>query len=202
MDKESKKAFLSEEALLAELKKGQEQAYKNLFYTYFADLVLYAHSILKDRAAAEDVVQEIFITFWQEQKYKRIDSGLEGYLYRSAHNFCLNYLRNEKRKNDRLVETMVDAADQIRFSFDDIEVEQEREEIYRAYHQLPAQCREIFTLCCLEGLKYQEAADQLGVSINTVRTQMGRAFKYLRESLSGKTFSSILVFILGKVMAR
>lgn len=50
----------------------------------------------------------------------------------------------------------------------------------------------IFTLCCLENMKYQEVADKLGISINTVRTQMTRAFKSLRDTLSGKTFTSIL----------
>lgn len=194
--------MLSEEVLLSELKREREQAYRNLFYTYFADLVLYAHSILKDRATAEDIVQELFITFWQEQKYRRIDTGLQGYLYRSVRNVCLNYLRDEKLKNNHLLEMMVNAANEIRFSFDDMEVEQEREEVYRAYHQLPIQCKQIFTLCCLQGLKYQETADQLGISINTVRTQMGRAFKFLRDSLSGKTFSSILFFILGKVSVK
>lgn len=184
------------ENILAELKRGSEQAYRRLFYIYFSDLVLYANSIMKDRVVAEDIVQDLFIIFWQEKKYRQIDVGLEGYLYRSVRNACLNYLRDEKRKNDRLLETIVEAADEAHFSFDDVEAEQERLEIYRVYHNLPAQCKQIFTLCCLEGLTYQEAAGRLGVSINTVRTQMGRAFKFLRDSLSGKTFSSILFLFL------
>lgn len=186
--------------ILAELKQGSEQAYQRLFYAYFADLVLYAASILKDREAAEDIVQELFITFWQEQKYRGIDSGLEGYLYRSARNICLNYLRDKKRRNDRLWKAMTEATEKVSLSLDELEFEREQEEIFRAYHQLPVHCKQIFTLCCFEGLKYQEVADQLDISINTVRTQMGRAFKFLRDALGGKTFSSILFFLWNRAL--
>ena len=77
---------------LQELKLGDERAYKRLFYMYYANLVLYANAFLKNREASEDVVQEFFITFWYEKKYKSIVGGLEGYLYRSVRNNCLNYL--------------------------------------------------------------------------------------------------------------
>ena len=178
---------------LQELKLGDERAYKRLFYMYYANLVLYANAFLKNREASEDVVQEFFITFWYEKKYKSIVGGLEGYLYRSVRNNCLNYLRNEKRHHDRLIHMVVEEAEEFKFSLEEME---EREEIQRAINKLPEKCRAIFTLCCLENMKYQEVANQLGISINTVRTQMGRAFKSLRDSLSGKTFTMILYMIL------
>ena len=178
---------------LQELKLGDERAYKRLFYMYYANLVLYANAFLKNREASEDVVQEFFITFWYEKKYKSIVGGLEGYLYRSVRNNCLNYLRNEKRHHDRLIHMVVEEAEEFKFRLEEME---EREEIQRAINKLPEQCRAIFTLCCLENMKYQEVANQLGISINTVRTQMGRAFKSLRDSLSGKTFTMILYMIL------
>ena len=70
--------------------------------------------------------------------------------------------------------------------------EREYNQLYQALHKLPEQCKQVFTLCCLQDMKYQEAADYLGISINTVRTQMGRAYKILRNSLDSKSFLNLL----------
>lgn len=184
------------EGLLSELKGGSELAYKQLFYSYFTDLVYYANHFLKSKEQAEDLVQELFIAFWYEKKYLVIQSGLEGYLYRTVRNGCLNQLRNDKRKNEKLSHfddgclAEEDCAWQ--------ENEAVREVIYRTYHNLPEQCKNVFTLCCMDGLKYQEAAEQLGLSIGTIRTHMGRAFKFLRDALQGKDFSSFFFFLFTK----
>lgn len=178
--------------LLQELKTGDEQAYKRLFRVYYANLVVYASTILKDREVAEDIVQELFINFWYEKKYENISSELERYLFRSTRNNCINYIRNERRHNDKLVRMIVNEKEECKVDLEEME---EREELYRAMNRLPEQCRRIFNLCCVKGMKYQEVANLLGISINTVRTQMARAFKSLRVSLNGKSFTALLYFI-------
>ena len=92
-----------EQIILKGLQQGSEQAYKDLFTAYFSDMVLYANHYIKDQAAAEDIVQDFFITLWFEKKFFNIESGLEDYLYRSLHNTCLNHLRNEQRKQEKLL---------------------------------------------------------------------------------------------------
>lgn len=181
-----------QDELLQSLKSGNEQAYKDLFYNHFANLVGYAYGIVKDKEVAEDLVQELFVSFWYEKKYSAVVNGLDGYLYRSTKNSCLNYLRDEKRRNDKLSEMRVDEIEENHFYTDEAK---EKEDVFEVIHRLPKQCRLVFTLCCVEGLKYQEAADRLGISVNTVRTQMGRAFKFLREVLKDKGVSAICFFI-------
>jgi RNA polymerase sigma-70 factor (ECF subfamily) len=66
--------------------------------------------------------------------------------------------------------------------------------IYRAMEALPQQCRIIFKLSRFEELKYQEIADQLGISIKTVENQMGKALKIMRDQL--KDYLPILVVIM------
>lgn len=187
------------ENLLSELKQGSESAYKQLFYTYFTDLVYYANHFLKNRELAEDLVQELFIVFWYEKKYLSVHSGLEGYLFRALRNSCLNQLRNDKRNNQKLsrivAETLSDEG--IRSENEDV-----IEEIYGAFHRLPGQCKAVFTLCCMQGLKYHEAAEQLGLSIGTIRTHMGRAFKSLRSALQGKDFSSFFFIFAKRLIVR
>lgn len=183
------------ENLLSELKQGSELAYKQLFYTYFTDLVQYATHLLGNREEAEDLVQELFINFWYKKKYRSIQNGLEGYLFRAVRNTCLNQLRDDKRKNEKLsrIETETTAEEYIYN-----ENEALLEEVYRTFHRLPEQCKTVFTLCCMNGLKYHEAAEQLGLSIGTIRTHMGRAFKFLRGALQGKDLPSFFFLLFSK----
>lgn len=180
--------------LLQRLKEGDEQAYQRLFCLYYANLVVYADGFLKDREAAEDVVQDFFIDFWFRKKYKTLSGEVENYWYRSIRNNCLTYLRDKKRHESHLTRLgkLTERSEQFQFRLEELE---EKEEIRRAIEQLPSQCRLIFTLCCLESMKYQEVADRLGISINTVRTQMGRALKSLRDALKGKTFTTLLFLL-------
>jgi RNA polymerase sigma-70 factor (ECF subfamily) len=67
--------------------------------------------------------------------------------------------------------------------FDDVEDSQLEQKIYSAIDDLPPQCRKIFKLSRFEGLKYQEIADHLGLSVKTIEVQMGKALKVLREKL-------------------
>ena len=71
------------------------------------------------------------------------------------------------------------------------------EKLYRSMESLPEERRRILHMVCMEGMKYQEVADQLGVSINTVKTQMGRSLQFLRKALKTDDYLTLL-FFLGK----
>ena len=186
------KKMKEEQIILKGLQQGSEQAYKDLFTAYFSDLVLYANHFIKNQAAAEDIVQDFFITLWLEKKFFNIESSLEGYLYRSLHNTCLNHLYNEQRKQEKLLHMPIEKDSSPTLTTELEDKEREYNQLYPALHKLPEQCKQVFTLCCLQNMKYQEAADYLGISINTVRTQMGRAYKILRNSLDSKSFLNLL----------
>ena len=69
------KKMKEEQIILKGLQQGSEQAYKDLFTAYFSDLVLYANHFIKNQAAAEDIVQDFFITLWLEKKFFNIESS-------------------------------------------------------------------------------------------------------------------------------
>ena len=74
------------------------------------------------------------------------------------------------------------------------------EKLYLAIEMLPEERRRILHMVCMEGMKYQEVADCLGISINTVKTQMGRAFQFLRRAL-GADDALILVLFFKKIVS-
>lgn len=177
-----------ESDLLDMVKGGSEAAYKSFFYNYYSDLVYYAVSIIHDTSLAEDLVQDFFVDFWTNKRYNSVKTNLSSFLFRSIRNNCLNYIRDVECKNKHLSDYTIE--DNVVES--SIEEAEQKEILYKAINQLPDKCKQIFIKCCVHEYKYQEVAEDLDISINTVRTQMSRAFKSLRKSLSPSLFSSLL----------
>lgn len=169
-----------------------EQAFQSLFCDYYTDLVAYAHHFIKDLETSEDLVQEFFINFWFKKKFENIHSSVESYMFRSVKNACLNYIRNGKNKilkhNNMMKD--IDSYEQ-QISFD----EYNYEKIYKAIQRLPEQRKRIFILCFYKKLKYHEVATKLNISINTVRTQMSRAFKSLKTYLNSNSRNLLISLI-------
>ncbi|MEF9932193.1 MAG: RNA polymerase sigma-70 factor [Bacteroidales bacterium] len=172
--------MIKQNELLEELRCGNEKAFKVVFYKYYQDLVMYAYSILGDMHISEDVVQDFFIHFWTNKKYKLINSSIESYLFLSIRNATLNILRNEKCKIKKL-EDFKYLSEQI-FYPDSEDSQTDYSKLYQAIHKLPSARKQIFIMCCFNNMKYKEVADKLNISVNTVKVQMGRAFKFIREN--------------------
>ncbi|MBC5620357.1 MULTISPECIES: RNA polymerase sigma-70 factor [Butyricimonas] len=186
------------EEILAALKNGEEKAFKTFFSEYHDVLVLYATNILKDVDAAEDVVQDCFMNVWENSLYDNLSNGLDKYMFHLVKNAALNELRGSKRREARHEKMMAEMPVVEMMKEDE---QTEIDILYTTINQLPPERRRIFMMVCAEGKKYQEVADQLQISINTVRTQLMRSLKFLREKLKEQMFS-ILLFCWKKVKIR
>ena len=186
------------EEILAALKNGEEKAFKIFFSEYHDVLVLYATNILKDVDAAEDVVQDCYMNVWENSLYNNLSDGLDKYMFHLVKNAALNELRGSKRREVRHEKMMAEMPVVEMMKEDE---QTEIDILYTTINQLPPERRRIFMMVCAEGKKYQEVADQLQISINTVRTQLMRSLKFLREKLKEQMFS-ILLFCWKKVKIR
>ena len=150
---------------------------------HFSVLVNYALRFLDEREEAEEIVQNVFVKFWDKCEAIDPDSSIKSYLYRSVHNTCLNKIKHEKVKDayKKHVINYMDRTSEI--VLDQPDPEKVRKEILSEIDNLPLRCSEIFKLSRLEGLKYQEIADHLEISVKTVEVQMGKALRVLREKL-------------------
>ncbi|MEQ7798950.1 RNA polymerase sigma-70 factor [Pedobacter sp. ASV1-7] len=168
------------------------QQFEKLFREHYQTLCYYSNIVIKDMEAAEDVVQDVFVKCWAAIQADTLEIQQEHYLYRSVKNAALNYVKAQKvRQNyaDNYGSTHTEADG----GRDSLVAAETRQRIMDAIDQLPAQCRKVFLLCVLEDKSYKEAAAQLDISINTVKTQMTKAFSTLRPQLKDLTF---LVFLL------
>ena len=173
---------------------GDVDAFCALYTAYQQKLFHYAYYKLGNVQDAEDVVQDCFVNVWENRHFEKLADGLDRYMFHLVKNAALNDLRGTQRRELRHEKVMAEMASENE-NRGEGELH-EMEILYAAINQLPLERRRVFMMICAEGMKYQDVADSLGVSINTVRTQMGRSMKFLREKLKDQVFSSLLCFWL------
>lgn len=150
------------------------------FRAHYAELVAFATRYVSSSAAAEDVVQDVFLAFWRNQASVET-SNVRAYLYRSVYHRSLNALRRARIERDLTParsESVAGAADS------ELMARETNVAIRSAVESLPERCRMVFQLSREQGLTYPEIAQTLGISVKTVETQMGRALRSLREQLA------------------
>lgn len=173
--------------------RDDRNAFERLFRRYYRSLCDYGRSILGDRELAEDVVQEVFIYFWNNREVIHIQMSVKAYLYTAVRHGALNVLKKqliERKHNPQLTE-FVEFLQTSEYS------DEEQEEINRIRQvmaELPKQCLKVFLMSAVDGKKYQEIADELDISINTVKTHISKAYRLIREKTSGDMPLVLLVF--------
>src|SRR5688572_353768 len=150
-----------------------EAGFERVFKTYFKSLHAYACTITKEEAAAEEVVQQVFVKLWERSEGLTISGSVAAYLYRAVYNESLNYLKHRKVRavHQQYVEhSMKNASEQAgkKLSLKELEGR-----LAQALNDLPEQCRTVFQMSRFEELRYKEIADKLGISVKTVENQMG-----------------------------
>jgi RNA polymerase sigma-70 factor (family 1) len=176
--------IISDPELVGAIRQGDEKAFEQTFRTYYQRLCNYACSLLKDEDESEEVVQTVFLTIWEKREDLEITLSLKSYLYRAVHNHCLNRFKHASVREVHREHTLFFSEQTYESVTETIHATELEERIEKAVQTLPEQCQKAFRLSRFEELKYQEIADQLGISIKTVENQIGKALKLLRVALA------------------
>lgn len=159
-------------------------AFERLFLCFSKRLLAYAFSIVKEEAASEDILQDVFVKLWENRdSLSRVDN-ITYYLFKAVKNTSLNYL-SSKGKNTLHFEEIPDSPWPLEVS-NPAEIfisKQHVEIINKAISQLPGRSRLLLQLIKIQGLKYQEAADLLDISVKTVETHMTAAYSQLINTI-------------------
>jgi RNA polymerase sigma-70 factor (ECF subfamily) len=151
---------------------------EELFRYNYRPLCLYALHYLGDSDMAEDVVQECFATLWEKLEAGLAVANRRAYLYMTVRNRCLDQLRRKGMQTESLKPYDT-------YGIIDDDDAQERSQIearlWTAIDSLPEKCREVFLMSKRDGLKYEEIATERGISENTVRNQISKALKVLKD---------------------
>ena len=176
------------------IKNGDKSAFELLFKQYYEHLCNFAYQYLKEKAASEEIVQDVFFKIWEKKEELNIISNIKSYLFSSVRNQCLNQLKhleirdNYKSHNEKVIQENENIES-------DYLVENELSaKINSVIEQLPVERQKIFKLSRFDDKKYKEIAEELGISVKTVEAQMSKALKFIREQLA--EYLPILVFIV------
>lgn len=172
-----------------------DESFKKAYNDYFGIVCRFLNYYTRDYHAIEEVVQDVYVKLWQEYRGKEINF-IKTYLYNSARNRMLNYLRDEE-KHMLLLEKWAKIELENRHASDCVDKEAFYRLLQAAVETLPSKCQEIFILCKEESLSYKEIAEIREVSVKTVENQMGIALKKIREYvLSHSNDTTLLTFLL------
>jgi len=181
---------LCDDDMLKGINRGDKKIYDLVFKSYYSGLCTFAKDYLRSLDAAREISQEVFLYLWENRGKLQINSSLKAYLYRSVHNRCLNYIRDNLTLSHKEIQfdQLKNQADLLFIGIpedvhDKFFSEQMEQELETAIELLPEQCKRIFRLCRYENLTYKEIAKLLNISPSTIKTQMSRAMKKLREKM-------------------
>jgi len=173
-----------------------EAQFEKLFKLHFAELCNVAYAVVKDNDQARDIVQQVFIKFWDKRTSVDIDDNIKSYLKRAVINTAINHLDRIKKlkfEDDFQSFNISDDSDSIQKEQRIAEV---NSVIKASVMNLPEKCQVVFSLSRYEGMTNQEVADYLDISIKAVEKHISRALKELREKLQPYLrFIAIILFI-------
>ena len=154
--------------------------FDDLFRYNYRPLCLYALHYLQDVDLAEDIVQESYAALWEKLQDGMQVLDRRSYLYAMVRNRSLDHLRRKGVSTESLK-----PYDTYGIIDDDDAKERSQTEarLWTAIEGLPEKCREVFIMSKRDGLKYEEIAEELGLSVNTVRNQVSKALKVLKEGV-------------------
>ncbi len=171
-----------DQRLFEAISRDDAGAFDALFRAWYAPLCRYASGLTDgDLDEAEDVVQQVFIKFWEQRAELTVHWSVKAYLYKMVHNRCLNRLRDARIRDQYKMHQVKVLENRFESPGEQLAEQEVSNRLKQALAALPPQCRQVFELSRFEALKYREIADQMNISVKTVEAQMGKALRVMRE---------------------
>jgi RNA polymerase sigma-70 factor (ECF subfamily) len=166
------------------IRSGDKKSFRDMFLKYYPKLHRFVMRYVSETSIADEIVQNIFVDIWKNHQNFNINYSLSAYLYSAARNRALNYITRVSPGTNMEEEDLYLLVDERQNPEAELINKELTIAVNEAIEKLPAKCKLIFIMNRKDGLRYSEIAQILGISENTVTTQIARAFKKLRESLS------------------
>ncbi|MDR3693005.1 RNA polymerase sigma-70 factor [Mucilaginibacter sp.] len=173
----------SDDQLVALLKKGDQQAFAEIYRRYAESLAGFAASKLFNLDDARDILQDMFVKLWESREQLHITSNLQSYLYAIIRHRIIDKIRKNITREEYASALQSLAAFFQPGSDKQLEAKEMQQAIQHSLNQLPARVKEIYKLSREEGLSNPEIAQKLNLSEQTVKNQLSTALRHLRKSL-------------------
>lgn len=181
-----------EQDIIINLNKRNPKTLKEFFIRFYPSLCIFSKKYIPETDIAEDIAQDSFMVYWESpRQFENLDN-LKGFLYQTAKNKCFNHLKTKGLRAEILKQRM----DRDEYFYELVLEEETYRIVHKAIRDLSPQSRRIIELS-MKGYKNPEIAEELNVSVNTVKTLKLNAYKTLRIKLKDHIF---ILFLLWQIL--
>jgi RNA polymerase sigma-70 factor (family 1) len=193
---------LSEEELnlFNAIRQRDKKVFELFYKKYYQQLFALAYRYVGQMEVAEEIVHDLFITVWNKSDQLNIQHSLKSYLFKAIVNSSLNYIKKEKMQTEKRLAYL--AVHDNEFDVDEgkgLAEEKLLKSLEEALELLPAKCKQVMFLSRFGKLKQQEIAQQMDISLKTVKNHLTYGFQKLREHLAQNQELIILLLLFFKI---
>jgi len=170
----------SEKQLLQKISEGDDTAFKHLFEKYYGQIYSASFRFLKVHELAEDLAQTSFLKIWEKRKHLSHVERFDDYLFKIAHNEMADHFRKHSRREKHFQRIRELFEEETGSPEELLITKQKRALIADAISNLPPQQQKAYTLSRDEGLSYQQIADRMQLSVNTIKAHIYLVLKTLK----------------------
>lgn len=190
----------NETQLISDLNNGNPKAFELVFHKFYGAICYFVQEFVEDPDVSKDIVSEVFITLWHRKHEFDNVKALKSFLYVSAKNGGLNYLRRSKmvsQHKNALIRGMSqdELSEAMLKRIFDAEV---LREMHIALESLPGQCKRVLKMT-LDGLNTDDIAEAMNLSAQTVRNTRVRAIEALKKRLAHCTVAVPILAVLVEI---
>lgn len=182
----------SDEELMLEIKADNMFAFDILYKRYCLRVTKFGISILKSQEEVKNLIQDVFLKFWENRHKVEKNSSIKSYLFTITYYSAISIIRKKARESE-YVEYLKSLQE---INEEPVNVELEYNELTnkldKIINELPPRQKEVYILHRVEGLKYIEISERLHISVNTIENHMSRSLKTIREKLDNYSMIAIL----------
>lgn len=181
---------MEEQIIFSKIQQGDTASFEWLYKKYHPRMHMFCYGLLHDSDKAKDIVQECFIAFWEHRTSIDVPEAINSYLFRIMKNLCIKQIRRDAIQNNfSKIETMT--LQEIELAsytaehniLNDLYLKDLSKSYLEALNKLPKQCQTIFRMNRNQGMRSDEIAHALNLSVRTVENQIYRGLKQIKKSL-------------------
>jgi RNA polymerase sigma-70 factor (ECF subfamily) len=187
---------LNDSELMLEIKADNMFAFDVLYRRYSKKVYKFGYSILKSTEDSENLIQDVFLNFWENRLNIEKDSSIKSYIFTITYNSAISIIRKKARESEfveYLKALQQTSEEPVNVELEYKELSNKLEEII---NKLPQRQKEVYQLHRIEGLNYKQIAERLHISVNTIENHMASALKTIRKNLGDYSLVAILFWYL------
>lgn len=188
-----------EKDLCLRLRKGEENAFSALYLSYANMVFRRIQRLVHIHEVAEELTQDVFYQIWNKRDKIDPDIPFSAIALRTAKSVAINFYHKTVRERNLREQLIVAGSVEYNPVEEASDYNETRKLLDIAIAKLPPQRQRVFTLCKIEGKRYEDVASELGVSVGTIKDHMAKAIRFLKQEIavhSEKTFLYAVIMAL------